>query len=330
LIIALSPLPDELERSFLGRLRRLNGLQTEKEIINLLTLWADIKVPLRRDGCTLELLGLAAHMDLPTFVRKHTTLPLRRAITLNRTNVHGSPENQSMLRLTGMRLTRPAAYFCADCIEFDHENIGMSYWRRDHQIPGVSSCANHRCALRYVDDLKSFLAAPSDFLRKSDIVNSNLARSERQNAKIQNFLKMSRALINLEKPIHTNNAYAALREKALIHGWRALLVKNEKSFLSDFILKNFPNEWLLTVLPFFSEKIIGDPLKKVDGVLYSATTVLSVTPYVFAFSLFFESVDEAFESMNVGLKDIDDVFSSQAATFPRKDLEVLLQHFPSD
>ena len=90
------------------------------------------------ESSPIELLSCVAGLELPAFVRQHTTVPLRRGITSYRAEAeHGSPENRSMLRFTRTRLTRPGAFFCRDCVAADQDFHERSYWRREHQTPGL-------------------------------------------------------------------------------------------------------------------------------------------------------------------------------------------------
>lgn len=292
-MIALLPLPDELDRSYLGRLLRTNGLRTEAEIICLLAQWARLEEPSLQGICCIDLLGRAAHMELTQFVRSHSTLPLRRAITSYMPDLaHGNPESQSMLRFTGMRLARPAAYFCVDCVDSDQKIHGMSYWRRDHQLPGVTSCSEHRTALRYVDDTEAFLKPPSRFEDNSHVVDEAWAKSDLEHAGIQRFLAISRKLISFEKPIDVKTARAVLHERALVRGWCTHAGSSEKALLSDQILMAFPRDWLATVVPALAEKPFGAPLNQVDGVLYLSTSASSIAPYILACCVLFDSADD--------------------------------------
>ncbi|WP_404391374.1 TniQ family protein [Pseudoalteromonas phenolica] len=37
--------------------------------------------------------------------------------------------------------------WCSDCVQADIEEYGISYYHRDHQIPGVNRCLKHNCTL---------------------------------------------------------------------------------------------------------------------------------------------------------------------------------------
>ncbi len=297
-MILLLPLPDELDRSYMGRLIRLNGLRSEKGLVTLLAQWANVAEASRWEVCCLDLLCRAANMELSQFVRRHTTLPLRRSFTSYQPDLaHGSAESQSMLRLTGMRFARPGAYFCVDCVRLDLETYGMSYWRRDHQLLGVSICTKHLRPLRYVDKTEAFLDAPSSFVTNSHLVSEEWARLNQQHSGIQRFLAISRELLDRAKPFDVKVARLVLHEQAAARGWCTHGSKTSKPLLSDQVLANFPLDWLSTVFPLLADKKPGVTFNQMDGVLYLSTSASSVAPYILACSLLFKSADEALHAL---------------------------------
>jgi hypothetical protein len=49
------------------------------------------------------------------------------------------------------RLRNSKVWLCMDCIESDLASRQLSFWRRDHQVPGHYRCATHGCILRFID-----------------------------------------------------------------------------------------------------------------------------------------------------------------------------------
>ena len=205
-----------------------------------------------------------------------------------------------MLRMTGMRVARRGAYFCICCVKSDHESYGMSYWRRDHQLPGVALCAKHLRPLRYVDSNEAFLEAPSIFVDQSHVVSEVWASLNQAHPGIRLFLAISRELLDGNKPIDVKIARIVLRDLASERGWctyNAKKGKNIKPLLSDQVLMKFPRDWLLTVFPVLADKEPGIKLDQMDGVLYLSTSASSVTPYILACCLLFDSAEEALRAL---------------------------------
>lgn len=74
------PLPDELSRSFQGRLMRMNGVTNDREMIERLAGVLGVSEWDRRKVTTTDILSLAAGMTIEKFVCQHTLIPLKRGI----------------------------------------------------------------------------------------------------------------------------------------------------------------------------------------------------------------------------------------------------------
>lgn len=295
-----SPFPEELDRSYLGRVMRANGVSSENDIVALMSVWAGVAGKSRRDVSCLELLSKVADVDLPSFVRQQTTLPFRRAITSYQPELpHGSEANRSMLWTTGMRQIGSASCFCAECVREDLDFHGQSYWRRRQQLPGSLWCQQHAVPLRYVEGKSAFLSPPSRFLDHSIAVDEIWAAEAYKNIHIQRYLEICSGLMDRGAPLEVKKVSGVLKEKASALGYQTCGGKVRRPLISDAVVKAFGRKWLATVLPSLADKPTGELLHQMDGVLWLKTSASSVSPYILASALLFESADEvlnAFQS----------------------------------
>ena len=243
-------------------------------------------------------------MELSDFVQKHTTLQLRRALTLYRAGfLHASDENHLALVNYGARPTRPGAYFCTDCLAGDRIHFGMSYWRRDHQLPGMNECSRHRKALSYVHEISAFLDAPSSFENRCYEISEPAARFYAAHPGIQRFLSLSREFMLVRRPIDRTLAHRVIHERRSDLGFdqtdRRGLLRSRTRLLSDEIFSKFPRDWLISVVPEFVEKMPGVYLRKVDRFLHKGTASYSTNFYILACIVLFESSDELINSLNL-------------------------------
>ena len=293
MLITPAPLPDELDRSYMGRVMSLNGFSKEREALECIANWAGLG---RDKPSKLELLSRMAHMELPQFVRQHTTMPFRRGITSYHPELeHGSSQNQSMLRYTGTRLSRPGAYLCADCVAADQDFHGVSYWRREHQTPGLFWCAKHRRSLLHVESDAAFNSSPAEHLSTGHEIDPDWVEELLSHSKIQMFLAICGALLETSRPYSVRHLRDVLRERARELGLQTYCRTRRKGpsfLLSDRAYQAFPRRWLATVFPELADKTPGSHMTQMDGVLYMTTAASSVVPYVLACCVLFESCDE--------------------------------------
>lgn len=292
------PFPEELDRGYLGRVMRLNGVDSETKMVKLIASWAGVAGKSRREVSCLELLSKVAGTELPRFVWRQTTLPFRRAITSYQPDLaHGSDTSRSMLWTSGMRLARTAAFFCPVCVHEDQDFHGQSYWRRGHQLPGVLSCPKHDVPLKYIDDGTAFLSPPSQYLSIAQGVDSIWAAEVRKNEVIQRFLEICAGLMDRSSPLEVKSVSAILKAQAMTLGYQTHGGAIKAPLLSDAVVRAYGRKWLGTVFPVLADKQDGVLLSQMDGVLYLNKSASSVVAYVLAGTLLFESADSALNAL---------------------------------
>ncbi|MBN8506529.1 MAG: TniQ family protein [Burkholderiales bacterium] len=188
-MIRPTPFPGEIDRSYLGAVMRMNGLTNEDATIALMARWAEVPNWTAKAAPVVELLSRVAGVSSEQFVRQHSTLAFRRAITSRQTEVpHGSLDNRSLLSNSGMRRTRSAAYLCVDCIRADQADLIRSFWRREHQMPGLYWCPKHRIGLSFTEAPNAFTRSPSEFADVADVVDDDWLTDVRRSKPVMRFL----------------------------------------------------------------------------------------------------------------------------------------------
>lgn len=316
-----SPYPEELDRGYLGRVMRINGSATEKDAVTLMSIWAGAADKSRREVSCLELLSKVAGTDVPTFVRQHSLLPFRRGITSYQPDLlHGSEQQRSMLWSTGMKLARIGAYFCAECVREDQGFHGQSYWRREHQIPGMLWCSKHATPLKYTEDESAFLLPPAVQLQHCQSVDEHWVKQAFNNKAIQRYNEICSNLLDTRKTFDVKHVSVTLKEKASAQGFQTHGGKVKSPLLSDAVINAFGRTWLATVLPSLADKPDGIYLSQMDGVLHLKTSASSTSAYVLALAVLYESVDMALNALQSSSSVVITKSRQPSAQFTRDEL----------
>ncbi|MCC4118621.1 TniQ family protein [Aromatoleum toluclasticum] len=300
MLVRPEPLPDELDRGYLGRVGRINGIQNERHCVSMITSWAGLAGRSRKKVPCVELLRRISEMTTKAFVCRHTMLPFRRGITSCQPDMpHGDASSRTMLRASGLRLARPGSYFCCECVAADQDFHGISYWRREHQIPGTLRCDKHSTPLCYVDDERSFYAAPSAFLGNCRSISAERAQRSSENPAVRRYLEICSGLLDRPIPFDVQVVSRALTGRACRSGLQRASSPRRTAatpLLSDVVLDAFGTDWIAQVFPDLVEKPRGEVMNRMDGVLYQGKSAFSVVPYVLAASVLFGSSDDALDS----------------------------------
>lgn len=286
--------PDELALGFEGRTATFNGFKSLSDLHQAMAARLGIEDTGRRSLTRVDLLAQASGIDVPGFVVRHTTLPIRRAVTSFRPDLqHGSGDGIALLWRSALQAARPGAYACPACVEEDLDFHGFSYWRRIHQIPGLHFCQKHpKQPLSFVRESHAFRMPPSVAVASGTAPDSAWLKTIRQSKAVARFTEICSELLSMDRPAAASEMAKLVKEKCRARGLNVHR-RPTRALLSDHVSSTFPSNWLATVYPALCDKPRGSLFPRIDALPYSLAAPSSPTAYVLAAASLWEHTDDA-------------------------------------
>lgn len=297
MLVSLSPLPEEMDRGYLGRVMRMNGYRKLEDFLGTLAeLYQDKKVTGGRSWH--ELICRLVEMKSEDFSQRHTLIPLRRGITSYFPGVaHGSVDRPMITAKHTVLRKYPAAFFCEQCAQADIAFHGMSYWRREHQTPGQLWCSKHSVPLSFTVEPDAMQNSPAQSVAKAHQLPLAVVQDAHGNAFVQRYLELVSAMYERSAPLAVGRIAPVLRDRAKLKGFHAYAGPVRSPLISDQICAVFPAKWLERVFPSLVQKSQGVALPQIDGALFMRKSSSSTVAYLLVLAVLFDSADEAMKSL---------------------------------
>lgn len=244
MIVVPQPMPDEIERSILGRTIRLNGLGARQSADAIKNVRRVAEIDTSRVGSTVGLIAFLVQRDPRDFVRHHTLFPWRIVLRLgNWLDAEGRLCDRSLAQT--IQPQRAFVSLCPECVSEDLKFHGLSYWRRSHQLSGAYECLKHGAGLRHYVDVDIVQTLPSEALdREPYRVSGSLRDGERH------FQQVYTDLGENQCSITSSIAYARLK-KLLVSEMDVSSARRAQTEIQARLEDRFSAAWMREVVPGF-------------------------------------------------------------------------------
>jgi len=234
-------------------------------------------------------------MDSREYARRHTLLPFLRAVSRRRPALpHGHKSDWTILRRAGMSLARAGVYFCRSCNVAARDELGFSFYRRDHQIPGVHWCPTHHEPLLRVEDERAFESPPHWHEHVAIRLPKTLDPS--RHPIIGRYYEVVRGMLEQGRPLDIATASRRLRRRAL--QLRLLTTRNKGAgAIGETILSVAPHSWLSSLLP-------NRGLMSAEAIARNVDLLISSSPGNHSATLYALAVATLYDSGADGIRDI--------------------------
>lgn len=320
-LLVPSVFSDELDRGYLGRVIRVNGYQKPEQLSRSINECYQINYASGRKSW-FEMLCKITGMTGEEFAVGHTCLPLKRGITSNHPDIpHGSSKNPNICLISTVSKSYVAGFFCEECVKYDIERLGVSYWHRNHQIPGQFWCQQHLCALRMSIEQDVMLKLPQELIDVTPSLPQDIVNEARKNCYVRRYLEIARFLYSRSEGIDVAKIVPVLKERAKKIGYQTYSGPVRLRLISDEVNNVFPKSWIEKVFPSLTKKSIEEYFSQIDGVLYMRKSSSTVIAYLLVLSVIFEDSEEA-------INFIQD--NNKKTREPKKFKRGLSKNLPSD
>jgi hypothetical protein len=299
------PLPDELGAGYLGRFMLYNGIGEARTAV-MMMMRSSSRQPHGSIGhsyCPARIVTLLAEMagsETEDFVRDHTTLAMRcmREPALGTAWPNTSAAARNHINWSSaMRPTRIGAYFCAGCVHEDIDVHGMSFWRREQQLPGLYWCAKHDQTLRKVTAIDAFFNSPSRFIDDYEGVDKVWVGRVRRNPSVDRFSAISSALLSRKQPLDEGVISRVARARAIELGLITHASAVAVYQVSEFVRRRFDTEWLSLVVPETADSAHAAFCPQIDPAVSGHPSRLPLNSYALVFAALFEDSDSAITAL---------------------------------
>lgn len=293
------PLDDELAIGVLGRFARLNAI--------LSMAWAtqSIKVAFPSDDNipTLWLIAQACGAPVADFTAKHSMIPVLYPVSRHTGSEREANHRRHLANFYGLSASASGRRWCPRCAETDHGDLGVAYWRRQHQINGIDWCPTHHIPLSILTE-ESAISVPEEPPDLSQVAVSTIdLQHELASPAIHRLQGILLGWLQRPEPVHVRAWGDAVRERCHALDLRIGEV-GKRPVTSDLILEHFPQSWLKRHMPEVASKQALAYIRKVDGACVDRHLAYPALACAAILAVLFDNAEDALTTLDLAHRRI--------------------------
>lgn len=243
------PQQDELLQGWFGRIRAINCLPPKSNLEELLCEVASLRISVTDEPDFIECAAALVGMRKDSLLTQHTLTPFFNALTGLKPSKAGSKSvrhRQAYKRQAPFRLGSKFLKCCKECANEDNANLGFSYWRSSHQLPGMLWCPVHHQPLSW-HPTNAHLTNPH-LLSENSCESLVDTLSVPQVKLLKKYAEIAWKILNHTPEIDSVSASIALGVRARENNFRVSKL-GKRPTPSSYLIDVFPDWWLSETLP---------------------------------------------------------------------------------
>lgn len=273
-----APFPDEIARGYAQRI------------------WARSGGSLTASNRLLPMLAEVTGLSELQLLRQHSHLGYMRMVSVAHAGLDMSchADRWSNPVILHMRPPIDRARFCPSCVSEDIGFHGVAYWRRAHQLPGLSVCTKHAAILLEVSNDWLMRSSPGQCPRAIPALKDSDVDDCVGNRLIERFVALSDMALQLTTPIAAAVVADVLSErKRSIDGAR-------RGGLATMVRDVVPESWLVKHFPALLGRDKDDRAASIDDVLRSRHVAHATKSYLLAMATLWDNPEDAMRTCMAG------------------------------
>lgn len=287
--------PDELAGTYLTRLRNENVLPSNQEFAHALRVAGVIERSPASAAALLEEILAVLGMSTLDLVCSHSLAPVQKCV-LSGYEKAAPPNFGDRRHLRFAAFKQAVGRLCPDCVAEDLDYWGVCYWRRLHQLPGITWCLKHMRPLGLVTGHQASDISPDQAIKFAVeqtpydlgvILNSPI---------LQRYASIMVSLLeNARSPVHYTCAGKVIRDRARLKGLQVAPSKIVRTprYLSDEAIEQTPTHWLQLHFPASAKKRANGFSPWIDCTGHTQKIPARSARFGLALALLWDDPDEA-------------------------------------
>ncbi|WP_018609906.1 TniQ family protein [Uliginosibacterium gangwonense] len=286
---APAPLPDELAQGHMARIFILAGIPERKRhsrsLSSLIGAASDNQKYLGQ-------LADLSRMPLRQYIYSHTLVPFFKAVQEQDIDWTSESIQWQSLMISARKGATKTIRFCPQCVEQDLRSLGVSYWRRSHQLFGVSWCVEHLCGLYSTAADDAMRQLPEAFVSEGQA--DEMAEEFVAHPVLRRYGEICTGFLTLDAPINLAQMAQLIRDRARFLDLRGRL-GSHGDHMDKLAIERTDRRWLQEYIPDVFTKGRASSICRT----YSSTDLAYPAQYyALALALLFDSADDALAALN--------------------------------
>jgi hypothetical protein len=286
-------LPGEFARAYAWRLRVDNVLSGSDELAA--ELWAVEGSGRTRSYSPDRTIALLRRLEMSgnELVCRHSLVPISKCVATFDLKSPTRPDFGDRWYLGFALWSSAPARLCRACVGEDLSFLGIAYWRRSHQLPGITWCTKHQRPLSESRRQNAFAQSPRAALEKAIDLPSRDVEAAIKSPVVQRYVSILEGLLeNAKGPVHSACAAHVIRTQATAEGFKVIPWR-QAHYLSDAATQQTPKRWLRDTFPASQSKRPREFAPWIDQAGHARTNPVGATTFALALAILWTDPDDA-------------------------------------